>query len=457
MQGIKADAAAESEELARFRQQWLEEVRGKKKTQGSQNVVSPPASVATGSVEASDTPHSPLGHRAAHRRASNVSASPPPVTRQLASSTAAVPFGPTLQRAVEVYKKAVQHEQRSELDDALRLYRTAFRMDPNVDRAFHRIEDELQRKAVPPTSPSQHKVQHQKTGSSESTIDSLVQELQGLELGPGRIPVAHARGEGFVTGTLATLVASWPVDVRFEQEDEQEGVPIQNIPDELLMLVLRLLDHTALERFAKVNRKARVLTLDASIWRPMVKTLYQPPQISSDDELDALAVKYMADYRRVYVEHPRVRYDGLYIAVCHYIRNGVGENAWVNYSHLITYHRYLRFYPDGQVLSLLANEGLAPAQVIPMLKPSLRMKGFMIGTWYLEGTEVHIEDMQEPDGTDSRYSFQMILELRSRPLGRWNRLDIRAYDSVHIGSGEATPLALKNERSFWFSKVRSYA
>ncbi len=81
----------------------------------------------------------------------------------------------------------------------------------------------------------------------------------------------------------------------------------------------------------------------------------------------------------------------------------------------------------------------------------------MIGTWHLDGTEVHIEDLFDQGAPDSRYSFQMILELRSRPLGRWNRFDFRAYDSVSIGSGEATPLALKNERSFWFSKVRSYA
>lgn len=33
-----------------------------------------------------------------------------------------------------------------------------------------------------------------------------------------------------------------------------------------------------------------------------------------------------------------------------------------------------RFFPDGQVLSLLANEEYKPALVIPMLKPSLRMK-----------------------------------------------------------------------------------
>ena len=86
------------------------------------------------------------------------------------------------------------------------------------------------------------------------------------------------------------------------------------------------------------------------------------------------------------------------------------------------------------------------------------LQGFFIGTWYLDGTELHIEDLlpKEPAAAETRYSFQMVLDLRSRPVGRWNRLDFRGYDSVHIASGEATPLAHKNERPFWFSKVRSY-
>ncbi len=35
---------------------------------------------------------------------------------------------------------------------------------------------------------------------------------------------------------------------------------------------------------------------------------------------------------------------------------------------------YRRFYPDGQVIALLANEELSPNKAIPLLKPSLRMK-----------------------------------------------------------------------------------
>ncbi len=73
---------------------------------------------------------------------------------------------------------------------------------------------------------------------------------------------------------------------------------------------------------------------------------------------------------------------------------------------------------------------------------------------------IHISDLVDASGIDSwsanKYNFQMTLELRSRPLGKWNRLDILSYDSVNTESGEETPVALKHDRPFWFSKVRSY-
>lgn len=60
-------------------------------------------------------------------------------------------------------------------------------------------------------------------------------------------------------------------------------------------------------------------------------------------------------------------------------------------------------------------------------------------------------------GARTRYVFSMMLELRSRHLGRWNRMDIQAYNSVNLDTGDVHPFALKHERPFWFSKVRSYA
>jgi F-box protein 9 len=34
---------------------------------------------------------------------------------------------------------------------------------------------------------------------------------------------------------------------------------------------------------------------------------------------------------------------------------------------------------------------------------------------------------------------------------------METYDSVNLETGDTSPVALKNERPFWFSKVRSYA
>lgn len=152
-----------------------------------------------------------------------------------------------------------------------------------------------------------------------------------------------------------------------------------------------------------------------------------------------------------------------------------------------------RFFPNGQVLSLLANEEKSPQEVIPILKPTLRMKGLFVGHWKLLGTTVHISGLVDASGKfalpgpfggdgilqdtkgalggatagsghhahpvpleQARYTFDMTLYLRSRPLGRWNRMDIQSYDSVHLETGDVNPVALKHERPFWFSKVRSY-
>lgn len=80
-------------------------------------------------------------------------------------------------------------------------------------------------------------------------------------------------------------------------------------------------------------------------------SIYKPPQIDEEEDLRELVMNYKGDYRRFYIEHPRVRLDGVFIAVCHYLyvavylnircsvrvtdpcsvsRDGLSENAWVN-------------------------------------------------------------------------------------------------------------------------------
>lgn len=456
---VEADAST-AVELARFREQWKADLDMRRKRAGStQAAPAPSGEIPTTSISEAIKNDKTV---TSHAKRPIQSVTPTAVDAGAGSSRGpglTAPLPPSASKALEIYRNAVAHEQCSELDDALRLYRQAFRIHEDVARLYERIESHsLHVKPIDSAAFAQAQRNQHKASVDMVRLAHDMDRMHVSADASGSLAVTLPAHHGIVTGTLATIMAPWgALELKFEPEDEKQPVHLQTLPEELLVHVLEFLDTTSLERFALVNRKARVLTLDSALWRRFVLSIYQPPQIGVDEDITELIEKYKGDFRRVFIEQPRVRLDGVYIAVCHYVRDGLSENTWVNVSHLITYHRYLRFYPNGEVLSLLANEEVSPQQAIHLLKPSLRMKGFYIGNWRLEGTTVYITDLMDPSGDTLRYSFQMVLELRSRPLGRWNRLDFRAYDSVSLSSGEATPLALKNDRPFWFSKVRSYA
>ncbi|CCM01804.1 uncharacterized protein FIBRA_03871 [Fibroporia radiculosa] len=378
------DTVPDSDELVRFREAWKAEVRKKKTEDATASRLTPltaepqadsatssgPATVSN--VSAPNHAQSPRTHTVPLRPVTR----PPDRAELVQRNETSIPYGKVLGRAVELYRRAVQCEQQSKLDDALQLYRVAFRMDSNVDRAYHKLETQQDVSGSAATSAS---FSHRKSPSASAgpVVDEIAQAIKALDVHSRLAPVSQI-GNAIVTGTLASIIAGWPPDLTFAPEDEKEGVLLQKLPDELLVHILRGLDTATLERFATVNRKARVVTLDTELWKNFVRAIYKPPQIPDDEDMDALLHHYTADFRRLYIEQPRVRFDGVYIAVCHYIRPGLSETAWMNVSHLVTYHRYLRFYPNGQVLSLLANEEMAPQQVIPVLKPTMRMKARLI-------------------------------------------------------------------------------
>ena len=69
------------------------------------------------------------------------------------------------------------------------------------------------------------------------------------------------------TSVISGIVQKFPQPLTFEREEETEPIPITRVPDEVLVYILRYLDHGTIERFASISRKARALTLDSTIWR----------------------------------------------------------------------------------------------------------------------------------------------------------------------------------------------
>ncbi|KAH7335449.1 hypothetical protein B0J17DRAFT_670236 [Rhizoctonia solani] len=388
--------ATVSDELDRFREQWKQEIR--ERTTGE--------------------PLSPTNQSSS----SNAPSSPPrPRTRQ---------------SPIDIYAEAVEREQRGELDEALDLYRRAFRLDPHVDRAY----------------------QYRSASDAFKSLTLAPVKSSTTQL-PKPEPI-HVSATS--THSIRTLISAFPPasELAFLPEDERQPVPIAHVPDELLLHVLKLLDVPSIERFALVCRRARVLTVDPDLWRDFVTSTYVPPQIPTTVPLAEFITRFDYDMRRLYIELPRIRLDGVYIAVCHYpSRRGQSENLWANVDHLVTYHRYLRFLPDGRVLSLL-DQNLEPREAVHLITPDLVMKGFFIGTWTLQTSNddkhhVSIANLTDPSGK-FEHSFKMELTLGSRPLGRWNRLTLDSYMSVN-SEGTPSSLPIRNERPFWFSKVRSWA
>lgn len=302
--------AEETEELIKFREEWKREVQ-KKKAQTSAAAHrpsgSPEASVNSVPPSSQDTQSVPNSsstskHVAKHTRSHDnhsVTVSQPlvdnyalPERHAASRDIPGVQFSDSLRAAVEVYADAIRCEQESRLDEALGLYRRAFRMDSNVDKAYHRMETLL----VKNTSgvPRHHHKQHSST-SNEGTIEDIIRGIRAVEVsslsggkrssisgvagtlpGPGTLRAAESPSstvlgtrpkERIESGILSSLISTWPRPLTFEPEDESEPVHLKTLPDELLVLILRCLDHSTLERFATISRRARIVSLDSSIWR----------------------------------------------------------------------------------------------------------------------------------------------------------------------------------------------
>lgn len=105
--------------------------------------------------------------------------------------------------------------------------------------------------------------------------------------------------------------------------------------------------------------------------------------------------------------------------------------------HIVTYYRYLRFYPDGTVLSLLtttepgevvggfSKTALTPAHLRDAAAGVTGVVGqwgryVCRGRWRLD-PEGRVDVETEPGGTMDRYLFRMQMRVKSvRAGGRWS-------------------------------------
>ncbi|KAK4556494.1 hypothetical protein LTR86_006638 [Recurvomyces mirabilis] len=430
--------------------------------------------------------------------------------------------------ALEHYERAVDKETTGQLGDSIAHYRRAFRLDSGVHEAY-------KKKHFPPSSFVKPKPEQINPSNASVTVPNT----------------AHHSLHGstdVLPQTLKQLVDSFsPLQIEppppATEASPAERSRIAELPEEILtqiLLNLGLKDVACFARLAQVCKRLAYLVLtEDAIWKRIavgeefgfaamkydytcdiegfpldandaisqyLLTHDSPPEdlttILPSPEDRALAFSdltthllhstYASSWRQLFRSRPRIRFNGCYISTVNYTRPGATNTnslTWGSPIHVVTYYRYLRFFRDGTVISLLTTT--EPADVVhhltpqnmnvhahhraDSLLPSAVMKDALRGRWRLSGPasltkepfdpfhperelsepegEVHIETQ----GATSKYTYRILLQMSHAGKGaRNNKLAWKGFWSCNRLTDDVGEFGLRHDKAFYWSRVRSF-
>ncbi|KAK7962256.1 F-box domain-containing protein [Apiospora aurea] len=426
--------------------------------------------------------------------------------------------------ALEFYERAVDKESAGKLGDSLHLYRRAFRLDNHVEKAYRD-------KHFPGRWGKQPQPQQQ-APAPDTAADTNPSNA------PATVPnTAHHSLDGPPL-SLPDLIASFAGLSIQPAPPEVEGMPappspLSALPEEILVHILRdvaILDIADFVRLSQVcKRFAFLVATEDRIWRrvslgeefgfgAMVyhfqrgiswedlsrdgpTTLEDAENLLSLEELrrhqraeaEATTLElvrsslYASSWQNMWRRRPRIRFNGCYISTVNYIRQGHSTGnqiTWNSPVHIVTYYRYLRFFRDGTVISLLTTAD--PADVVHNLTkelarqhenkamahlPTAVMSEARKGRWRLSCPALDKDpdadiDLAEVEGdlfveTESsvgpKYEYRMDLALKSAGKGaRNNKLVWKGFWSYNRLTDDWGAFELKNDKAYYFSRVKSY-
>ncbi|CAB5361549.1 unnamed protein product [Rhizophagus irregularis] len=441
---MKAESSGTSE-LENFREQWKAEISRQHKKDSHSKSPATSANISNASVDVKKSLE--LSEESIEIEV--------PSTFELTNTNSDSTDPETIShKALEIYVKAVTKEREGNLSEALKYYRQALKLDPTTEHSY--------RKQL-------YNVVNGKTIDQDS--ESFNFFTKHLEEVP-QFPYIFI-GEDYEKGnksleqqikddnSIFNLINSFrDLQLDLLPLKPNKEVYIAKLPNELIVCILHQLiirgDVTSLERFALTCKKFFLLSREISLWRYLCEKAYRdnslPLAVSNVLIEEYVKLYYHSDWKRMYIERPRIRLDGVFISTCNYLRPGSAENTWNQPIHLVTYYRYIRFYSDGTCVALLTTN--EPINVVKNFGCDYKSKSFMNGKWEL--SDNHILMIQAKDPDLRKFTFHLIFDLKSTHRGRHNKLTWIEYYSINNFTDERTDISLKNEKSYFFSKVKSY-
>ncbi|KAG7716214.1 hypothetical protein KL933_003850 [Ogataea haglerorum] len=343
--------------------------------------------------------------------------------------------------ALEFFELGSNKEQAGSLSEAIDYYRKAYKLDEKVDL---RYRENLVKSLPTP--------ERRKDGSVHNGFTKL--DLSKIKVKP--------------------LLESFH-DAVLHPIDEDKPIWLETLPDEVISNILEILicsDTPSWFNFAMSCRKLAWLGFgQAASWRRLCMLVY-PKQVYDDSErvlngvtADQWQMVRIWDHswHKMLSERPFIKYNGLYISVVNYQREGGRSefsNQWNLPFRMITYYRYYRFFPDGSCQKLLTI--MQPQEVVPKFYRNWRQlfgtsewERVYEGTWSMT-VDGHVRC--HCSGPVPMYTFVDEFQIvNGGKYARHHKLNWKRMGFVNKETLDEGDLDISNERSFAFSRVKSYS
>ncbi|XP_068137472.1 F-box only protein 9 isoform X2 [Hyperolius riggenbachi] len=345
--------------------------------------------------------------------------------------------------ARELFLKAAEQEQNGALYEAIKFYRQAMQLVPDIE----------------------FKINYNWSPDGEGVGKNFMEDADDDK--------------------MADLLSYFQQQLTFQDtslklcqpEYDVTQTHISKLPMEVLMYIFRWvvsseLDLRSLEQLSLVCKGFYICARDPEIWRLACLKVWGRNCVK--------LVPYTT-WRQMFLDRPRVRFDGVYVSKTTYIRQGEQSldgfyRAW----HQVEYYRYMRFFPDGHIVMLTTPE--EPQTIVPRLRTkNARIEALLLGHYRLtqdtdNQTKVFavITTKKEEKSEYQKYryfrrapvqetdhSFHVGLQLCASGRHKFNKL-VWIHHSCHItyrSTGETAVTAFDIDKMYtplFFARVKSY-
>lgn len=352
--------------------------------------------------------------------------------------------GPGIEdQARQLYLQGVDLERKGKCFEAIRLYRRAVQLVPDIEFKIYSSKQKLQK-----VGGDANNNKNASSGASSSQSRSVTDDLVDL--------VAVFESE--VNGSCQSASSPGTIETQLH---------ISKLPVEVYLVILKWLvsndlDLKSLERFAQVCKGFYLLARDQAIWKLACEKVW------------GADLSPTSNYREIFITRPRVNFNGCYICKINYQR--YGENSFQDQFYrpvqLVEYFRLIRFLPNGKMLMFTSADELQTSVTkLKNVYAAMQSRDVQKGNYhYRDSTVLIVINKEFASGTrykkkhiteDNNFTFFLELDIQDTLKKRNTKLCWKNYAISQFKNGEEFRFDYDLRSSskyppFYFSQVRSF-